>query len=154
MNSSDSGSGDENHSGTFSYDMTSQQTAKISRHQRVVEKVKVLERELKQKLASNFNSVRKAFLELDEKHIGYITAEEIAKFLGASTQKRFDYTLLEILIKMRTTNLGTRVYYKDFCAWLGSTVEPTEGYYFRHDSMKNPQYELNMQKSRESQAPN
>lgn len=106
--------------------------------------MKALERDLKQKLASNFNSVRKAFLELDDKHIGYITAEEIAKFLGASTQKHFDYTLLEILIKMRTSNLGTRVYYKDFCSWLGSTVEPTEGYYFRHDSMKNPQYELNM----------
>jgi len=40
--------------------------------------------ELKKKLGSNFNSVRKAFLELDQKHIGYITPEEIAKFLGAS----------------------------------------------------------------------
>jgi len=40
---------------------------------------------LKKKLASNFNSVRKAFLALDEKHIGYISAEEIASFLGAST---------------------------------------------------------------------
>lgn len=104
----------------------------------MADKVKALEQELKKKLNCNFNSVRKAFLELDEKHIGYITAEEIAKFLGASTQKRFDYTLLEILIKMRTANLGTKVFYKDFCAWLGSSVEPTEGYYFRHDSMKNP----------------
>jgi len=51
---------------------------------RVAEKVKSLEMELKKKLARNFNSVRKAFLELDEKHVGYITAEEIAKFLGAS----------------------------------------------------------------------
>jgi hypothetical protein len=50
----------------------------------VAEKVKSLEMELKKKLARNFNSVRKAFLELDEKHVGYITAEEIAKFLGAS----------------------------------------------------------------------
>lgn len=105
-------------------------------------------------MASNFNSVRKAFLELDEKHIGYITAEEIAKFLGASQQQRFDFSLLEILIKMRTSNLGHRIFYKDFCAWLGSTVEPTESFYFRHDSVKNPQYELNMQKSRESKASN
>jgi Ca2+-binding EF-hand superfamily protein len=72
----------------------------------VAEKVKALELELKKKLARNFNSVRKAFLELDEKHIGYITAEEIAKFLGASQQSKFDFTLLEILIKMRTLNMG------------------------------------------------
>lgn len=124
------------------------------KQQKAAEKVKLLELELKKKLGSNFNSVRKAFLELDQKHIGYITPEEIAKFLGASHQRKFDYTLLEILIKMRTSNLSTRIYYRDFCSWLGNSVEPTEGYYFRHDSMKNPQYELNMQKSREHQAPN
>jgi len=42
------------------------------------------------------------------------------------------------LIKMRTTNLGTRIYYRDFCSWMGSVIEPTEAFYFRHDSMKNP----------------
>jgi ABC-type sugar transport system substrate-binding protein len=57
----------------------------MTRHQRVADKVKALEQDLKKKLSCNFNSVRKAFLELDEKHVGYITAEEIAKFLGAST---------------------------------------------------------------------
>ena len=100
--------------------------------------VKALDLTLKKKLGSNFNSVRKAWLELDEKHVGYITAEEIAKFLGASGQKLFDYTLLEILVKMRTTNLSTRVNYREFCAWLGSSIEPTEAFYFRHDSQKNP----------------
>ena len=46
--------------------------------------VKMLDSELKKKIGNNFNSVRKAWLEIDEKHVGYITAEEIAKFLGAS----------------------------------------------------------------------
>mgnify|MGYP003353047939 CR=1 FL=1 len=46
--------------------------------------VKKLEQDIKEKICNNFNSVRKAWLELDEKHVGYITAEEIAKFLGAS----------------------------------------------------------------------
>ena len=68
----------------------------------VAEKVKNLELELKKKLANNYTSVRKAFLELDEKHQGYITAEEVAAFLGASSRKKFDFTLLEILIKMHT----------------------------------------------------
>jgi hypothetical protein len=100
----------------------------------VAEMVKALDQELKKKLGNNFNSVRKAWLELDEKHIGYITAEEIARFLGASGQKRFDFTLLEILVKMRASNLNTRIFYKDFCSWLGSSIEPTEAFYFRHDS--------------------
>ena len=116
--------------------------------------VKKLELELKKKIGNNFNSVRKAWLEIDEKHVGYITAEEIAKFLGASGQKKFDYTLLEILIKMKSTKLNTRIYYKDFCAWLGSCIEPTEAFYFRHDSQKNPQYDLNVKKATEANAPN
>lgn len=100
----------------------------------MAEMVKALDQELKKKLGNNFNSIRKAWLELDEKHIGYITAEEIARFLGASGQKRFDFTLLEILVKMRASNLNTRIFYKDFCSWLGSSIEPTEAFYFRHDS--------------------
>lgn len=129
-------------------------TVPTASQNRVADKVKALEAELKSKLAHNFNSVRKAFLELDQRHCGYVTAEEIAAFLNASAQKKFDYSLLEILIKMRTKNLSTRIYYNDFCAWLGSSVEPTESFYFRHDSKKNPQYELNMIKSREVQEPN
>jgi hypothetical protein len=54
------------------------------RQQKVAEMVKKLELDLKKKIGNNFNSVRKAWLEIDEKHVGYITAEEIAKFLGAS----------------------------------------------------------------------
>lgn len=121
---------------------------------RVADKVKALEAEIKRRLAHNFNSVRKAFLELDQRHCGYVTAEEIASFMNASAQKKFDYSLLEILIKMRTKNLSTRIYYNDFCAWLGNSVEPTETFYFRHDSKKNPQYELNMLRTREQQEPN
>ena len=109
-----------------------------SKQQQIAEKVRALESELKKKLASNFNSVRKAWLELDEKHIGYITAEEIANVLGASNRKKFDFTLLEILVKLHSTNLSARLYYKDFCSWLGNVIEPTEAFYFRHDSQKNP----------------
>jgi len=45
---------------------------------------------------------------------------------------------MEILVKMRTKDLETRIYYRDFCAWFGPVIEPTEGFYFRHDSKKNP----------------
>ena len=50
----------------------------------MAEMVRLLDLELKKKIGNNFNSVRKAWLEIDEKHAGFITAEEIAKFLGAS----------------------------------------------------------------------
>ena len=70
--------------------------------------------------------------------MGYITAEEIANGLGASSRKKFDYTLLEILVKLNTKNVSARLYYKDFCSWMGNIIEPTEAFYFRHDSQKNP----------------
>ena len=122
--------------------------------QKVAEQVKALDIEIKKKLQNNYNSVRKAFLELDENHSGFITAEELAKFLGASKDKNFDFTLLEILIKLKTTGMKTKVYYKDFCAWLGSSIEPTEGFFFRHDSKKNPQFEINLMKNIENRGPN
>jgi len=66
---------------------------------------------LKKKMASNYNSVRKAWLELDEKHQGFVTAEEIASFLGASNRKKFDYTLLEILVKLNSKNVSSKIFY-------------------------------------------
>ena len=73
--------------------------------QKIAEQVKNLEDLLKKKLSVDFNSVRKAFLAIDDNHRGYITAEHFAKFLGASKQKNFDFTLLEILIKLHTKGL-------------------------------------------------
>jgi len=87
--------------------------------------------------------VRKAFLEIDEDHSGSITAVELTKFMGGSADKNFDFTLMEILVKLKTSGMKTEINYNDFCVWLGSTIEPTEGFYFRHDSKKNPQYEVN-----------
>jgi len=28
--------------------------------------------------------------------------------------------------------------YEDFSKWMGSVIEPSEGFYFRHDSVWNP----------------
>ncbi len=96
--------------------------------------MKALEQEIKMRMQTNFTSVRKAWLELDDSHKGFITVEELAKYLGG----KFEYTLLEILVKMRTKDLQSRIDYRDFCSWFGPIIEPTEGFYFRHDSKKNP----------------
>lgn len=66
--------------------LTSSAIAQISaRQERVAEKVKALEVDVKKRLSSNFTSVKKAFLELDSKHLGYITAEDFARFMGAQS---------------------------------------------------------------------
>jgi len=74
--------------------------------------------------------------------------------MGGSKTANFDFTLLEILIKLKTKNKSDRVSYSDFCSWLGSTIEPTEAFYFRHDSKKNPQYEVSILKTQDKYAVN
>jgi len=44
--------------------------------------------------------------------------------------------------------------YNEFCAWLGSSIEPTETFFFRHDSKKNPGFEVSFQKGIEKREPN
>jgi hypothetical protein len=36
--------------------------------------------------------------------------------------------------------------YEDFSAWVGSCIHQSEGFYFRHDSVRNPVYEQNLLK--------
>jgi Ca2+-binding EF-hand superfamily protein len=35
--------------------------------------------------------------------------------------------------------------FTDFSKWMGSSIQPSAGFYFRHDSIKNPQYERNLE---------
>ena len=39
-----------------------------------------------------------------------------------------------------------RLGYMDFSKWLGNAIHMSEGFYFRHDSIKNPQYEQFLEK--------
>ena len=99
--------------------------------------------------------MRKAFLDLDKNHDGSISAEELAKILKYGVKQQdpnkqeldLDYSLLEYLVKLRCKQDHTTISYAKFCTWLGTSIEPTEAFYFRHDSQKNPQYDLNMQKA-------
>ena len=34
-----------------------------------------------------------------------------------------------------------RINYPDFSKWLGNTIHMPQGFYFRHDSILNPNYE-------------
>ena len=37
-----------------------------------------------------------------------------------------------------------KIGYTDFSKWVGNAIHMSEGFYFRHDSVKNPQFESNL----------
>lgn len=121
----------------------------MKKNKKFQDDLKEIEETLKKKLSNNWNHVRKAFLDLDMDQDGYVTSEDLAKLLknanviSSSTgeSKVINFTLLELLIKLRCKQDSTRINYNSFCSWLGQSVEPIEAFYFRHDSNKNPHYE-------------
>jgi len=52
--------------------------------------------------------------------------------------KGLNFTLLELMIKLRCKVSEPKINYSQFCGWLGTSIEPVEAFYFRHDSLKNP----------------
>jgi hypothetical protein len=103
-----------------------------------------IERILRTKLSNNYDSVRKAFLALDADHDGFITIEDFLRNFGDNKDLRF--VDLKKLIQSKDQLKRGRISYEDFSAWVGNSIHMSEGFYFRHDSVKNPQYEINMRK--------
>lgn len=95
-----------------------------------------MEDKLKIKFSSCFESVRKAFLSLDQDYDGFITIEDILKYFG--NEKDLNFHDLEKLIGERDSTGKGRINYADFSKWLGSAIHMPEGFMFRHDSVKNP----------------
>ena len=108
-------------------------------------KLKSLEVILKSKFEKNWVSVRKAFLDLDLDYDGYIKPEDIARYFQ-NESNRIDFNVLKHLIMHKDRSKRGKLDYTDFSKWLGSSIEPSAGFWFRHDSIKNPQYELNLEK--------
>lgn len=103
-----------------------------------------LENKLKMKFSNCYESVRKAFLALDTDYDGYITVEDILKYFGNETDLNYN-ELKKLMIDKDSKKLG-KINYSDFSKWLGNAIHMSEGFYFRHDSKKNPQYEMNEEK--------
>jgi hypothetical protein len=102
-----------------------------------------LENKLKTKFSNCYESVRKAFLALDTDYDGYITVEDILKYFGNDTELNYS-ELKKLLIDKDSKKVG-RIGYSDFSKWLGNAIHMSEGFYFRHDSIKNPQYDMNLE---------
>jgi hypothetical protein len=102
-----------------------------------------LEIRLKTKFSNCFESVRKAFLALDSDYDGFITVEDILKYFGNETDLNFND--LKKLIVDKDIKKEGKLSYMDFSRWLGGAIHMSEGFYFRHDSIKNPQYDRYLQ---------
>lgn len=111
-----------------------------SKSEILIDRMLKIEKLLKDKFSNNFISIRKAFLNLDTDYDGFITAEDIARQFGKGNQK-LDFRDLRTLIVNRDSKRIGRINFKDFCKWMGGVIEPTETFYFRHDSLRNPTYE-------------
>ena len=83
-------------------DNTSSMT--IDKNRDIANKLKAIEKLVKEKLSANWVSVRKAFLDLDADKDGNVTAEELAKFLGGASTQAIDFNMLKTLVKMRNKN--------------------------------------------------
>lgn len=111
----------------------------------IVERLKKLEKVLKVRFSNNWDSVRKAFLGLDTDYDGYITVEDILRYFGQDS-KEFNFKDLKKVIMEKDSTKQGKLGYSDFSKWVGNSIHQSEGFYFRHDSIKNPQFEQNQEK--------
>lgn len=107
------------------------------------QRLEKLEDLIKIKLANNWVSVRKAFLDLDSDYDGFVTVEDMLRVLGGE-DKAIDFQDLTKLINDKDQKKQGKICYTDFSKWLGGVIQQSEGFYFRHDSRKNPQYDKNL----------
>ena len=104
----------------------------------------MVEKILKQKFSNNFDSVRKAFLFMDADHDGFITVED---FLRNFSDIDHHYKDIKKLLVERDSKRRGKINYEDFSIWFGNSIHQSAGFYFRHDSTRNPQYEKALIKS-------
>lgn len=106
----------------------------------LAERLKKMEKLLKEKFSNNWESVRKAFLALDSDHDGFITVEDILRHFGQE-KSLVNYNDLKKIIVDKDSKKRGMIGYTDFSKWVGNAIHMSEGFYFRHDSVKNPQFE-------------
>lgn len=112
--------------------------------EKLKKKLKNLEFTLKWKFENNWISVRKAFLDLDLDYDGYIRPEDIARYFS-NESGNINYNELKQLMILRGHKKKGYLDFTDFSKWMGSAIQPSGGFFFRHDSIRNPQFETNLE---------
>ena len=62
--------------------------------------------------------------------------EDLLRYMGHN--ESINYNDLKKLIMDKDPQKTGRLGYTEFSKWLGGTIHQTAGFYFRHDSQKNP----------------
>ena len=73
---------------------------------------------------------------------GFITVEDILRYFGSDSQKINFYDLKKLFQDKDAKGVG-KLGYSDFSKWVGNSIHQSEGFYFRHDSVQNPQFNSN-----------
>lgn len=89
--------------------------------------------------------MRKAFLDMDIDHDGFLTVEDFLRHFGDIKECTF-YDLKKLIFSKTSKNNNGKISYEDFSSWVGTAIHMSEGFYFRHDSVKNPGFEKLMKK--------
>jgi hypothetical protein len=97
----------------------------------IQERLRTLEKQLKDKFANNWDSVRKAFLGLDTDYDGYITVEDILRNFGGQSgankdknnqNSAFNFNDLKKLIMEKDSSRQGKLGYADFSKWVGNSI--------------------------------
>ena len=107
--------------------------------QLIEERIKKLEKVLKLKLSMTYVSVREAFLHLDSDYDGFIQVEDILRHF--KPEDGIDFYDLKKLMQDKDSKHVGKIGYTDFSRWLGGCIHQSSGFYFRLDSIKNPDFE-------------
>jgi len=79
---------------------------------------------------------------LDQNHDGLIEKDDILRYFG---DDEIDQRDLQKLLHQKSTSGNLK--YTAFTSWVGESIHHREGFYFRHDSMKNPRFENYIKKN-------
>jgi Ca2+-binding EF-hand superfamily protein len=115
------------------------------REEVVMKRLRDLESMLKIRFSTTWATVKAAFLALDADHDGIITITDFMRVLQSESDK-INLRDLKKLIRDKDSKGAGSLNYTDFSEWLGQAIHWSEGFYFRHDSIKNPAFEKNCAK--------
>ena len=90
-------------------------------------------------MRSSFDSLRKAFLALDEDYDGFVSLADLMKMYGEGAD--LVYKDLRILIRERDQNKIGRLNYNDFSRWFSKGMNNPDSPFFGHDSNRDPAFE-------------
>ena len=79
---------------------------------------------------------------IDQDHDGFIEPKDIVALYGSHITIEYA-DLIKIMESVNSKANGTGMLnYNDFSRWMGNEIHNLASFIFRHDSKKNPQYEM------------